>query len=74
MKATEITLKNETLLFYGNPASEKQVETETETCPGNDLAHFEKQITKGKLPLQEAKTSQNTCICYLNSKTRTIVI
>lgn len=68
MKATEITLKTETLLFYGNAASEKQVETETETCRGNDLAHFEKQITKGKVPFQEAKTLQNTYICYLIGK------
>lgn len=69
-----MTLKTKPLLFYGNPASDKQMETETETCPGNDLAHFEKQISKGKLLLQEAKTLQNTCICYLNSKPRTIVI
>lgn len=56
-----MSLTSETLLLYGNPASEKQMETETKTCPGNELTHFWK-IWKGNLCLQEMKTVLNTCI------------
>lgn len=50
-----------------------RVETEIETGSENDLPHFEKQFTKGKFPLQEAKTLQNTHICCLNSKTEQLL-
>lgn len=66
--------KAQTPLFFGNTASEKKVKTETETGPRNDLSPFEKQITKEKLSLQEAKTLQNNLICYANCTPKTIII